>query len=514
MHLRAELEGESVPSASGNIKAPQSLSGTRTFLREQAIPGMVIGSSCDVETWNKCERLEVIDPSYGAVVYELPQGNKEFVDGAVQSAASTFNRGDWSDLTPRERGRVLARLAERIRGSEKERLALLETIDIGKPLRVSRVDVDVCAGYFEYYAGLADKILGSTQRLQSDGVGLVFREPIGVSAQIIPFNFPLQQIGRGVAPALAAGCSVVIKPSPEASLTASVIARLAIEAGVPEGVVNVVTGGSDVGEALVSHPLINQVTFTGSVNGGIAVTRNAADNVVPTLLELGGKSASVVMNDYGPETAAGVGRMAFYNTGQNCGAGTRLLLQQDIAESFLTELVDWTNKITIGPGQEDEYLGPLISSKQLEKVERYLEQAKEEGGTFLTGGVEADLVKRTGGYYVQPAIITGLPRDSSLFQEEIFGPVLCVDTFDTLDEAIDLANATDYGLAAYIWTESIRDAMRFAKRVHSGGVSINGGAGTGIELPSGGVKKSGWGREKGPSALENYTYIKSVTLKH
>ncbi len=475
---------------------------------------MVIGDAYAPGSWASCERFDVEDPSYGAVVTDLPLGTIGHIDQAVSAAADAYRSGVWSDMIPRERGRVLAKLAHRLADAEKERLALLESIDIGKPLRVSRVDVEVCAGYFEYYAGLADKCLGTTQRVQSDGTGLVFREPVGVSAQIIPFNFPMQQIGRGVAPALAAGCSVVIKPSPEAALTASCIARLALESGVPEGVINVVTGGADIGEALVSHPMIHQVTFTGSVAAGISVTQKAAENVVPTLLELGGKSPSVVMNDYGRDAIAGVGRMAFYNTGQNCGAGTRLLLHRDIADQFLEELVGWAQALTVGPAQEDPYLGPLISARQLEKVNAYIALAKEEGGSFLLGGESPLRGRAQNGYFVEPTIITGLPRDSRLFSEEIFGPVLCVDVFETLDEAIQISNATEYGLSAYIWTQNLSGAMEFAKRVHSGGVSINGGVGTGIELPSGGVKKSGWGREKGPSALENYTYVKSVTVKH
>lgn len=496
------LDGESSPSA------------VAEFLTNTSVPGLVVGSRRNRSDWAAQQHFDVIDPSYGSVVGTLPQGDADLAKEAADIASEAFESGSWSRMAPQERARVLRRLADRIREDEGEVLAVLESIDTGKPLHVSRVDVGVCASYFEYFAGLADKVLGTSQHLHG-GDGFVFREPVGVSAQIIPFNFPMQQVARGVAPALAAGCSVVIKPSPEASLTAAVIANLAVESGVPEGVINVVTGGADIGDALISHRSVSQVTFTGSVQGGIAVTQSAANNVVPTLLELGGKSASVVMGDYTPETVEGVGRMAFYNTGQNCGAGTRLLLDSTIADRFLHDLVGWTRELTIGVALADAYLGPLISERQMKRVQGYLDLARDDGGEFLVGGTSRSPSSEQNGYFVEPAIITGLPRDSRLFFEEVFGPLLCVDVVDTLDEAIDVSNATDYGLAAYIWTKDVSEALRFARNVHAGSVAVNGhGVGAGTELPTGGVKHSGWGREKGPFALENYTYVKSVTLKY
>ncbi len=495
------------------IATPASPQQLREYVAAQDVPGMIIGAARSRADWAQTDALPVVDPSYGMEVCSLPLGTAAHVDRAVEVATESFEDGVWAGMAPRERGRILANVAFGITAA-KERLALLESIDLGKPLQVSRADVDVSAGYFEYYAGLADKIAGTSHVLQSDALGLVLREPYGVSAQVIPFNFPMQQIGRGVAPALAAGCSVVIKPSPEASLTASLIAQIAWEAGVPDGVINVVTGGADVGAALVSHEDVDQVTFTGSVAGGIAVAQAAARNVVPTLLELGGKSPSVVMGSFDDEVVAGVGRMAFYNTGQNCGAGTRLLLQREIADDFLDKLIAWTEDLTVGPALDNPYLGPLTSARQLAKVQSYLDLAELDGGTIQTAGRVCTTVEATDGYYMAPRIITGLPPESRLFQEEIFGPVLCVEVIDTLDEAIDRSNSTEYGLAAYIWTPNSRDALRFARQVRSGGVTVNGiGVGTGIELPSGGVQKSGWGREKGATAIENYTYVKSVTLK-
>lgn len=495
------------------LDSESSPSSVREFLAGASVPGMVIGSRRRRSDWESRQVIDVVDPSFGAVVGTVPEGDEALVSEAAEIAAEAFASGSWSRMAPQERARILSDLADRIR-QEGDRLAILESIDTGKPLRVSRVDVRVCASYFDYYAGLADKVLGTAQHLHG-GDGLAFREPVGVSAQIIPFNFPMQQVARGVAPALAAGCSAVIKPSPEASVTAAVIANLAIDSGVPEGVINVVTGGADVGEALVSHSAVNQVTFTGSVHGGIAVTKSAASNVVPTLLELGGKSASVVLGEYTPDAVESVGRMAFYNTGQNCGAGTRLLLDRTIAERFLADLVAWTRELTIGTALEDAYLGPLISERQLERVQGYLELARQDGGNFLIGGSSPMQTSDSSGYFVEPAIVTGLPRDSRLFFEEVFGPVLCVDVVDSLEEAVGLANATEYGLAAYVWTQDISEALRFARDVHAGSIAINGhGVGAGTELPTGGVKHSGWGREKGPLALENYTYIKSVTLKY
>jgi acyl-CoA reductase-like NAD-dependent aldehyde dehydrogenase len=404
-----------------------------------------------------------------------------------------------------------ARIRERA-----EELALLESRDNGKPLRQARTDVQVAARYFEFFAGIADKIMGETIPLGPGFLDYTIREPIGVSAQIVPWNYPIQIGARGVAPALAAGCAVVLKPSSEAPMTALRLGEIALAAGLPAGALNVVPGtGPEAGTALASHPDINQLTFTGSVDVGIQVAKMAADNVVPVVMELGGKSPNVVFADADLDLAAqGVANAIFQNAGQTCSAGSRLLVERRAHDAFVERLADRARSMQLGPGVTDPDMGPIISRKQLETIERYVEIGRTEGAAVAAGGRRPSDPALGRGFYFQPTLLDRVAPDMRVAQEEIFGPVLAILTFDDVEEAARLANRSQYGLVAGVWTRDINKAMAISSSVKSGQVYVNTyGAGGGVELPFGGYKKSGYGREKGLESLASYTQVKNVCIK-
>jgi aldehyde dehydrogenase (NAD+) len=460
--------------------------------------------------------FDVYDPSTGEIFTRVAKATTADVDRAVQSARAAMESRAWGGIVPAERGRILFRIAQAIRGAAEE-LAALESRDNGKPLRQARTDVQVAARYFEFFAGIADKIMGQTIPLGPGFLDYTVREPIGVSAQIIPWNYPIQIGARGVAPALAAGCAVVLKPAEEAPMTALRLGELALGAGLPPGALNVVPGfGPEAGAALASHPDINQLTFTGSVEVGILVAKMAAENIVPVVMELGGKSPNIVFADADLDlTATGVANAIFQNAGQTCSAGSRLLVERGAHEAVLERLRAHVRKMTIGPGPSDPDLGPIISQKQLDTIERYVAIGRDEGARVAAGGERPSDPALGRGFFFQPTLLDAVAPGMRVAQEEIFGPVLAIIPFDDLEEAIAIGNRSQYGLVAGVWTRDINKAMAISSRIKSGQVYVNTyGAGGGVELPFGGYKKSGYGREKGLESLASYTQVKNVCVKY
>jgi len=410
--------------------------------------------------------FDVFDPSSGEQLATVAKATREDVSRAVAAAHGAMASKAWGGIAPAERGRIMNRIAHTLRDRAEE-LATLESRDNGKPLRQARTDVQVAARYFEFFAGIADKIMGNTIPLGPGFLDFTVREPIGVSAQIVPWNYPIQIGARGVAPALAAGCAVVLKPSSEAPMTALRLGEIGLECGLPPGALNVVPGtGAEAGVALASHPDINQLTFTGSVDVGIGVAKLAAENVVPVVMELGGKSPNVVFADADLELAVqGVSTAIFQNAGQTCSAGSRLLVERKAHDAFVAKLADRARSMRIGPGVSDPDLGPIISRKQLETVERYVAIGTKEGAAIAAGGARPTDASLGRGYYFQPTLLDRVTPDMRVAQEEIFGPVLAMIVFDELDEAADIANRSQYGLVAGIWTRDINKAMSLASRL-------------------------------------------------
>ncbi len=457
-------------------------------------------------------QLPLEDPSTGEEIGTIARGTATDIDAAVTAAQGALE-GEWGRMTALERGRILARIGQLVQ-ERIDDLAVIEATDVGKPLTQARNDALALARYMEFYGGAADKVMGETIPYLDGYTVYTLREPHGVTGHIVPWNYPMQIIGRSVGAALAMGNAAVLKPAEEACLTALAFAHLAEEAGLPAGALNVVPGlGEEAGAALSAHPHVNHISFTGSVGVGRLVQAAAAENVVPVTLELGGKSPQVVFDDADLDAALPflVGA-CIQNAGQTCSASSRVLIQRGVYEELLARMGDSYNGMMSGPARADLNLGPLISARQKAIVTGYMEAAKDlpiaGQGTIID---EAP----AGGHYVPATLYRDVPPDHKLAQEEIFGPVQVAIPFETEEEAIAIANGTDFGLVASVWSENGARQMRLAKKLKAGQVFINNyGAGGGVELPFGGIGKSGHGREKGFEALYGFSTLKTVAARH
>jgi acyl-CoA reductase-like NAD-dependent aldehyde dehydrogenase len=474
------------------------------------IPLVIDGRRVDAGESGTAESL---DPATGRPIATFAVAGPADAEAAVAAARRSFDAGTWRNMRPFERGRVMQGIAAGLL-ERRDEIARLLTLDSGKPLRDAYWEVDCSARFFEFYGGYCDKLRGTQVPLGPGWMDWTLHDPVGVSVHIVPWNYPLQVAVRGVAPALAAGCSVVVKPSMETPGGLDVLADIAEAQGLPAGVLNVVTGpGSSVGDVLVRHRDVDQVTFTGSVGAGIKVIQAAATHTIPTTMELGGKSPQLVFADADldrtvPQLLAGM----YTHAGQVCNAGTRLLVHASVHDDLVSRLHDAVSSMRLGHGLTDPDMGPLVSQAQRDAVEGYLEIAADEGTLLLGSDLPTD-DELTGGYFVRPGLVTGIDNDARVAQEEIFGPLLAVIPFDSTAQALELANDSEFGLVAGVFTGDLSTAMTCASELHAGQVWINSfGVGLDVEFPFGGVKRSGFGREKGLEALAAYLQLKNVCV--
>ncbi len=463
--------------------------------------------------WTRSDHmLPLENPSDGSEIGQIARGTAEDIDRAVKAAEAAL-AGDWGRLTAAERGRALMRMS-RIVLDRVDLLARIEAADVGKPLKQARADAVALARYLEFYGGAADKVMGETIPYLEGYTVYTLREPHGVTGHIVPWNYPMQIIGRSVGAALAMGNACVLKPAEEACLTALAFAAIADEAGLPPGAINVVPGlGEEAGAALSAHPGVRHLSFTGSPGVGTLVQRAAAEHFAPVTLELGGKSPQLVFDDADIEKALPfLVNAGIQNAGQTCSASSRILVQRGVHDRVLAEMAARYQTLKVGPAIDDLDVGPLISARQKEIVEGYLGLAADLT-VAARGNVVSDAPK--GGHYVAPTLLSGVSADHRLAREEIFGPVQVVIPFDTEEEAVAIANGTDFGLVASVWSAHGGRQMRLARQLRAGQVFLNNyGAGGGVELPFGGIGKSGHGREKGFEALYGFSALKTVAAHH
>lgn len=464
------------------------------------------------DTWRAAPKtLTLVNPSDGSVLAKIAAGQSGDIDEAVH-AAQTARNGVWGQMSATERGRILTEIGRTVLERVDE-LAEIEAHDVGKPLSQARADAIALARYMEFYGGAADKVMGETIPYLDGYTVYTLREPHGVTGHIVPWNYPMQIIGRSVGAALAMGNACVLKPAEEACLTALAFAHIARDAGLPSGALNVVPGlGPEAGAALAAHPGVQHISFTGSVRTGALVQQAAGANVVPVTLELGGKSPQLVFEDADLDAALPfLVNAGIQNAGQTCSASSRLLVQRSVYKDVRERMAEAYCTLTVGPAMDDLRIGPLISTRQKEIVEGFLTKGED-----LNIAAQGKLENAPDtGAYVLPTLFDNVPPDHLLARDEIFGPVQVLIPFDTEEEAISIANGTDYGLVASIWTANGARQMRLAKRLHAGQVFINNyGAGGGVELPFGGVGKSGHGREKGFEALYGFSTLKTVAAHH
>ena len=486
---------------------------TREFLNRRC--SMLIGGE-----WTAGEQdqtMALLNPATATHLVDVPKGTPGDMDRAVQQARLAFDNSSWSSMRPRERQNLLLKLADLLE-RDADILAELECLNNGKSAQMARaVDVQLCIDFFRYMAGWATKISGTTVNpsvpLMPDAQfhGYIAREPVGVVGAIVAWNFPLLLACWKIGPALATGCTVVLKPADETPLTALKLAELAQEAGYPPGVLNVVTGiGAEVGAALAAHPDIDKITFTGSTPVGKLIGKAALESMTRITLELGGKSPTIVLDDMDPmEAAVGAANAIFFNQGQVCCAGSRLYVQRRQFDRVMAEICDIANGMKLGNGLDSSVdMGPLISAKQQARVDGYIEMGRELGATIACGGSSAGP-----GFFVRPTLITDVDQKCPLVQEEIFGPVLVAQPFDDIEDAIRLANDSPFGLGASIWSNNLSQVHRMIPRIRAGSVWVNCHTALDPALPFGGYKMSGIGREMGEAAIEHYTESKSVLIK-